>query len=253
MKKANLLGIEIQNNTTEKILYTINKNIPVKAFFHIVSLNPEILVELYRNKIFKNVVNTAQINIVDGVGIAIAIRMLFGKSIQRVTGVDLMEKLLEYAGNNSLRVLFIGGITNLAEDLAKCYQNKYPQAVFYGLQAIKDIRNVTDEEKIHISSIVTDTKPHFVFAAFGSPHQEIWLWNNRTIFSSSICMGVGQGFDIMGGRIRRAPMRLRNIGLEWLYRLVTQPWRWKRQLKLPLFVYLVIKEYIYERLLHKKS
>lgn len=253
MKIANLLGIQIQDNTIEKILYTIIKNIPTKKFFHIVSLNPEILIETQTNKIFKNVVNTAQINIVDGIGVAIAIRMIFGISIQRITGVDLMKTLLEYAGKNSLRVVFIGGVAHLADNIAKCYQQKYPQAVFYGLQAIKNIRNITDGEKIHISSIVTDIRPHFVFVAFGSPYQEIWLWNNRTIFSSSICMGVGQGFDIVGGRIYQAPLWLRNIGLEWLYRLITQPWRWKRQLKLPLFILLVIREYIYERIHPRKD
>jgi len=253
MNNIQLLGISVQNNSFEKILYTLSKNIPPKEFFHIVSINPEILVETQNNKLFTKVVNTAQINIMDGIGTALAVRILSGKPIKRITGVYLMEKLLEYAGKNSLRVVLIGGTTNLALSIAKCYQKKYLKAKFIGLQAIKNINKPTNQEIKHIFSIVADIRPHFVFVAFGSPYQEIWLWNNRAIFSSSICMGVGQGFDVLGGRVKRAPSWIHNSGFEWLYRLVTQPWRWKRQLKLPLFIVLVIKEYIYGRLSHKNS
>jgi len=253
MKKINILDIDIQNDSIKKVLYTIIKNIPPEQFFHIVSLNPEILVETQKNKTFKDIVKTAQINIVDGVGVALTIQTLFRIPCKRITGVDLMEQVLKYAGKNSLRVVFIGGTTYLAESIAKCYQEKYPKAVFTGLQAIKNIKKPTTAEMDNISSIVTDVRPHFVFAAFGSPYQEIWLWNNRKLFSSSICMGVGQGFDVLGGHINRAPLWIRNIGFEWLYRLVSQPWRWKRQLKLPLFVFLVIKEYIYGNLFSKKD
>lgn len=252
MRSVKILKIDVQNNTIENILYTILKNIPSKKFFHIVSLNPEIMVETKNNKLFRKVVQTAQINIVDGIGLALTIQSIYKIPSKRITGVDLMEKLLELSGKNSLRVVFIGGTENLALSIAKCYQKKYNHGVFYGLQAIKNIKKPTNEEMSHVASIVADIRPHFVFVAFGSPYQEIWLWNNRSIFSSSICMGVGQGFDILSGRVKRAPLWIRNIGFEWLYRLIKQPWRWKRQLKLPLFVFFVITEYLYD-LLHRKK
>ena len=253
MKKITLLGIDIQNDSIERILYTIAKNIPSKHFFHIVSLNPEIIVETQKNNIFKEIVKTAQINIIDGIGVALTIQTLFKTPSKRIAGVDLMQQLLEYAGKNSLRVVLIGGTAKLADNIAKCYQKKYPDAIFYGLQAIKNIKKPTPSEMTHISSIVTDIGPHFVFAAFGSPYQEIWLWKNRKLFSSSICMGVGQGFDVEGGVVNRAPFWMRTIGLEWLYRLISQPWRWKRQLALPFFVFLVIKEFVYDHLFLPKN
>jgi len=86
-----------------------------------------------------------------------------------------------------------------------------------------------------------------IFVAFGSPAQELWLYKHRGKFKGIVCMGVGQGFDVLSGQVKRAPLLLRKIGLEWLYRLITQPWRWRRQLRLVKFLWLVFKEKLSNR------
>ena len=93
-----------------------------------------------------------------------------------------------------------------------------------------------------ISSIVVGYKPHFVFVAFGSPDQELWIGRHKKILSGRVVIGVGGAFDYLSNNIKRAPVVIQKIGMEWLYRLVIQPWRWKRQLKLIKFVWLVIRQ-----------
>ncbi|GIW64753.1 MAG: N-acetylmannosaminyltransferase [Patescibacteria group bacterium] len=245
MTVKKILGITIFKQSKKDILEKIKKYIEKpQSFFHIVSLNPENLVIAQENQNFKKVIETAQIKIIDGVGVVIASRILNIGIGERFSGVDLMKELLDLAGKRRLRVLFIGGKPKLAEKLADCYSKKYPKAKFLGVEGIKDIKNPLKKEEKEIFSIVTDLKPHFVFVAFGSPFQELWIERHKKNFDGCLVMGVGGAFDFLGGVVPRAPVFIQKIGLEWLFRLIVQPWRWRRQLRLIRFLYLVIKEKI---------
>lgn len=237
-----LLGVELKNVSKEKVLDKIIKNIESsRTFCHIVSVNPENLVIANSNRIFRKIVETAQIQIIDGVGVVIAGRMNNLK-LEKITGVDLMNDLIELASRMRLRVLLIGGKDNLALKLADCYSVKYSKAKFIGIEGIKDIKKPSKKEEKGISSIVTAYKPHLVFVAFGSPHQEIWIERHKNIFKKTVVMGVGGSFDLLSGRIARAPKAVRKLGFEWFFRLLIEPWRWRRQLRLIKFSYLVLKE-----------
>ena len=239
MKQNKILGIAIPKDTRKIILEKILKYIEKpNGFFHIVSLNPENLVVATENKLFKKVVETAQIKIIDGVGVVLVGRLL-NLNLERLTGVDLMDNLISLASNMRLRVLMIGGKLNLADSLAKCYKTKYPEANFLGTIGIKNIKKPEKSEEEAISSIVAEYKPHLVFVAFGSPDQEIWIERHKSIFTNCVVMGVGGAFDYLSNNIKRAPVFIQKIGLEWLYRLVTQPWRWKRQLRILRFLFKV--------------
>jgi len=242
MNENKILGITItpesKSGILENILLYISKP---EGFYHVVSLNPEILVLTVENEQFKKVVETAQIKIVDGVGVVLAGRWLGVEVGERVTGVGLMEGLIERASFRRLRVLMIGGKQNLADGLSKCYSEKYPEAKFFGLEGIADIENPKKEEEDKIFSIVADYKPHLVFVAFGSPIQELWIDRHKKQLANCVVMGVGGAFDYLSGNIVRSPAFLQKIGLEWLVRLIRQPWRWRRQLRLIRFAWLVVK------------
>lgn len=238
-----MLGVQIKKESKTDILEKIKKYLlHPHGFFHIVSLNPENMVIAQKDHVFKEVLNKAQIKLIDGVGVVLAGRILHRDLGKRTPGVDFMENLLHIASLGRLRVVLIGGRGNLAETLADCYNREFSEAKFLGLEGFKDIRKPKESESKKLFSIVADYKPHFLFAAFGSPDQELWLWRNRRHFEGIVCMGVGGGFDFPAGRVRRAPLLVRKLGFEWLYRLVLQPWRIKRQLRLPLFLWLVFKE-----------
>jgi len=141
-----------------------------------------------------------------------------------------------------LRVLLIGGKANLALELADCYQREFFETKFKGIEGIKDLKNPTDKEEEDTLSIVRRYKPQLIFVAFGSPDQELWIERHKNEFSGSVVMGVGGAFDYLSENINRAPKFVRKLGLEWLFRLVNQPWRWKRQCRLLKFIELVFKE-----------
>lgn len=245
MKSNKILNITIPKDNKENTLEKIKKYILKQdTFCHIVSLNPEILVIVNGNKEFKRIVETAQIKIIDGAGVVLAGRLLGVQLGERYAGVNLMTDLIKEADKMRLRVLLIGGSQNLANKLAECYRVNMLQAKFKGLTGIKDIKKPKKEEEKEIFSIVADYRPHIVFVAFGSPNQEIWIERHHAQFKNCVVMGVGGSFDYLTGKIKRAPVFLQKIGLEWFYRLFHQPWRWKRQLRLLQFIFLVIKQKI---------
>lgn len=243
MVRKTLLGITVPTETSTIILEEIKKYISLKKkFCHVVSLNPENLVVAQKNMIFKRVIQTAQIKIIDGVGIVLAAQILGLPIGKRMGGVEVMKDLVVYAGKSRLTVLLIGGRPNLANELAKCYQKRFPEAKFVGTEGFRNIQKPTQKGEEKILSIVRSVKPNLIFTAFGSPWQELWLARHSNIFKGIVCMGVGQGFDVEGKLVRRAPVWVQRLGFEWLFRLITQPWRWKRQLRLIEFIWLIIKQ-----------
>ena len=243
MKESKILGINIapqsKSSILEKILLYIRKP---TGFYHIISLNPENLVVATEDDSFKRVIETAQIKIVDGVGIVLAGRWLGIEAGERVTGVGLMEDLLKMASDRRLRVLMIGGKENLALRLAQCYSDRFPEAMFKGIQGIEDVKKPEVDEEDKIFTIVTAYKPHLVFVAFGSPMQELWIERHKNEFANCVVMGVGGAFDYLSSNINRPPILIQKLGLEWLSRLLKQPWRWRRQLRLFKFIRLVLQE-----------
>jgi len=244
-KTKKILGINVNVENKKETLEKIKKYFKkTNDFCHIVSLNPENIVIALENKEFKKIIETAQIQIIDGIGIVLASRLLGVDVEKRYSGVDLVIDLLNLASKMRLRVLLIGARQNLAEKLADCYQKKFSYAKFFGLEGILDIKNPKKEEERKIFSIITNFKPHLVLVAFGSPDQELWIESHKKEFSNCVVMGVGGAFDFLGGVVPRAPVFLRKVGLEWFFRLLVQPWRWKRQLRLLKFSRLVIKDFL---------
>lgn len=253
-KIFDLFGIQIEKTSKDKILEKIKKFLKKpKGILHIVSLNPEILILSTKDKEFKKIINKGKIKIIDGVGVKLALYCLYKIKLERIPGVDLFKFLMDWAGKRGYRIILIGGKNKVAEYIADCYSKKGLKGQYLGIEGIKDINNIKSYEEDKIFSIISDFKPHFVFVAFGSPYQEKWIWKNRKSFEGMIVMGVGGSFDYVSGRIPRPPFLIRRIGLEWLWRLILQPWRAKRQLRLVKFSFLVLKEVLCQKLLKRKS
>ncbi|MCA9371710.1 WecB/TagA/CpsF family glycosyltransferase [Candidatus Woesebacteria bacterium] len=210
-----------------------------EAWIHIVSLNLENVVHAYYHDEFNNVLSQKATQIVDGAGILIASSFLRYGQYERITGADFMPELIKHYADKGFRFLFIGGKPNLAERISICYSQTYPKSTFKGIQGIVRIGRPQPDELQQISNIIIDYKPHFVFVAFGSPDQELLLDRYKDLFQGTVCMGVGGGFEFASGDTPRAPKWMRKYGFEWLFRLISQPWRLRRQLKLPLFFFLL--------------
>ncbi|OGK09158.1 hypothetical protein A2767_06295 [Candidatus Roizmanbacteria bacterium RIFCSPHIGHO2_01_FULL_35_10] len=239
MKEFRLLGVKINPQRKSNILEQIKMYIAhPRGYLQIVSLNPENIIEANENNGFKRILETSQLQIIDGIGVVLAGKLI-GVNLERLTGVDLMDDLVKLADELSLRVLLIGGKPNLALRLAQCYSDTYAQAKFIGIAGVKNIKKPLRSEEDELFSIVTAYKPHLVFVSFGSPDQELWLDRHKKKLLGIVTMGVGGAFDYFSGKITRAPKFIRSIGMEWLFRLIVEPWRWKRQLRLIKFLWLI--------------
>lgn len=200
----------------------------------IATVNPEIIMLELGDSEYENVINSANLRTADGVGVLLAGKM-FGKSFKgRIHGVDLTEKLCKAVAKQPITVGFLGGGPRVAEKTAECLRLKY-----HGLKIAFALPELPEYE---FSKYACD----ILFVAFGSPKQEKWIYQNLPKLNIRVAIGVGGAFDFISGRVRRAPVFVRKLGLEWLFRLIIQPWRIKRQLKLIQFLLLVIKERLFE-------
>jgi len=217
----------------EYLLKGRGKNRPAEQ---IISLNPENLILMKKSKVFEKTVAASYGQIIDGVGVVLAGKVLNGARLTRLTGVDLMEQLLREGAEYGWRYLLIGGKGNLAERVANCYQLAYPSLTIKGIEGYEDLKHPTEAEILALNQIVASTKPHLIFVAFGSPQQEEWIATHLELFRGSLVIGVGGAFSMLSGVLPRAPVFLRRLGLEWFYRLLKEPWRIKRQLALGEFL-----------------
>lgn len=246
-KRILLFQVPIDPLTIKDVLEEINIHLssPLK-FMHIVSVNPENIVIAQHNPSYLAVCKNADLALTDGIGVVLGARLLGISIPERIPGSILLPQLLDLAGEMSLTVVLIGSRTNLADKIAQCYFRSYPKATFIGLAGYKNKQFPTPGEEKHIEDIVRSTRPHFVFVAFGSPYQELWIEAHKILLQESICMGVGGGFDYLSGASKRPPKLIQSFGLEWFYRLIREPSRASRQLRrLPLFAGMVLKLVVY--------
>jgi len=231
-EKTYLLGVGFTSLSERNILEYIVKSLRkgVKKYY-VVTPNPELLVIAAKQNAYKNVLNNAKIALPDGIGVLLASRLI-GKPIeQRITGVDFMEDLCNEVSKRPITVGFLGGGPNVADTTADCLEKKYPglNVGFVSQEWSEDLKS----KKIDI-----------LFVAFGSPKQELWIAENLKDIPATVAIGVGGAFDFISGKVPRSPKILRQLGLEWLFRLIVQPWRIKRQFSLLMFVFLVLREKI---------
>lgn len=197
--------------------------------FYVVTPNPELIVLANRDKNYQKILNNALISVADGIGVVLAGKIL-GKGLKgRITGVDLVEKLCEGIAKKPVTAAFLGGRGDVAVKTAECLKKRY-----FGLKITFSNSEIKDFKKF--------PKTDLLFVAFGSPKQEIWISDNIKRLPIKVAIGVGGAFDMISREVPRAPLFFRVAGLEWLYRLISQPWRAKRQLSLIKFIFLVIKD-----------
>jgi N-acetylglucosaminyldiphosphoundecaprenol N-acetyl-beta-D-mannosaminyltransferase len=210
------------------------------ALHHVVTVNPEFVVEARRNARFREVLWAASLATVDGIGVVLAARALRVQAGERVTGVDLVEGLAEMRHPQG-RLFLLGAAPGVAQEAAERLRERFP-----GVQIVGAFPgSPRDEDFGEIAARLEEARPSVLLVAFGHPRQDLWIARHREWLATHgilVAIGIGGTFDYLSGRVPRAPRLLRRLGLEWFYRLIRQPWRWRRQLALPLFVLLVLRE-----------
>jgi N-acetylglucosaminyldiphosphoundecaprenol N-acetyl-beta-D-mannosaminyltransferase len=245
LKIVKILNVKITNETEEKVLeylFERIKNPREKTF--IITPNPEMLVYANNHLDYQDKLNSANIALPDGIGLFFASGLLGKPLHERVTGVDFIEKVCKVAAEKPLSMGLLGGKDGVAKRAAECLKFKYPwlDVVFVAEEWSEE--GFKFNKKNHELRIKNQGKEQIdiLFVAFGVPKQEEWIYENLRKIPVKAAMGVGGSFDYLSGTIKRAPFAVRLLGFEWLYRLIMQPWRWRRQLALIEFVRLVFRE-----------
>ncbi len=201
----------------------------------VVTLGTEMVVYAQRDAHFRATVNACALSLCDTVGLLAVARWRGAPLRDRVTGVELFDSVCAAAAAAGLAVYLLGGASGVAADAAAVLKTRFPGLVVAGTRD----GFFAESESADVAAAIAKSDARLLFAGMGSPRQEFWLAQHLRQTGCGVGIGVGGSFDVIAGRVRRAPALIRRVGLEWLYRLVKEPHRWRRQLALPRFVWLV--------------
>lgn len=231
-----ILGVPVHDVTCEEALEWMAVWIAEGGPHQAVTVNPEFVMAARRDPAFRTVLERADLCLPDGVGITLAARYLGRPLRERVAGVDLVEAVAARAAREGWRLFLLGAAPGIAERAAEVLTARHPGLSICGTHA----GSPAPAEEEGIIRRVQATRADVLLVAYGAPAQDLWLARNLGQTGAAVGIGVGGAFDYLAGVVPRAPSWLRRIGLEWLYRLLRQPWRWRRQLALPHFAFLIL-------------
>lgn len=245
MRRVDILGVGIHNCDEEGAVQAL------KAFLHseparlhqVCTVNPEFVMEARRNPVFRRLLNTVDLATPDGAGIIAAGRLLGHPFKGRATGVALVERLAALSASEGCTLFLLGAAPGVAGAAARVLESRYPGVKIAGTFA----GSPREEDWPSIQRRLEAARPDVLLVAYGAPKQDLWIHAHAASLPSSVrvAMGVGGVFDYLSGRAPLAPPLVRRLGLEWLYRLVTQPWRWRRILRVFAFGALVLRKAIW--------
>ncbi|MBI4037012.1 WecB/TagA/CpsF family glycosyltransferase [Candidatus Daviesbacteria bacterium] len=229
--QANILGVKVDKVTMNQAVELVENWLRGQGKHYIVTPNPEFIMAAQKDEEFRRVLNQADLAIPDGAGLKLATDLE-----STIPGVDLMEELIRVATKKGFTTGFLGGRDGVAEKTADCLRKKYPglKIGYISSGGIIDKNGNSHNTKYVIPN--TD----LLFVAFGQVKQEKWIAKNLPKIPVKVAMGVGGSFAYLSGEVTRAPKWMRNLGLEWLFRLILQPWRIKRQFALVKFAWKVV-------------
>jgi N-acetylglucosaminyldiphosphoundecaprenol N-acetyl-beta-D-mannosaminyltransferase len=235
-RAVRILGVRVDALSYEDLLARIGDYVAQGTPHQICTINPEFVMLSRRDPAFARVLERADLCMADGVGLLWAARRTGQKLPQRVTGSDGLPVIAERAAQLGWRIYLLGAAPGVAELTASILSSRYPGLQIAGAYA----GTAADADAPDIIARVRQARPHVLFVAYGNPSQDFWIARHRDELGVPAMMGVGGAFDHIAGVRWRAPGWVRRCNMEWLFRLLTQPWRWRRQLVLPVFVWLVL-------------
>ena len=234
-----ILGVQIDPVTYPGVMARISDWLKTDRQYQVVTINPEFIMASQSDPEFKDILNHAALRVPDGIGLLWASN-LGGKPIKnRVTGTDLVEKLVEVGEKANWRFFFLGGKEGSGEKASKLLKIRYPNLAIAG--SFEGDGSISGDSQT-VAAVKKAGAIDLLLVAYGHPKQEKWLKRNLGKTNAKVGIGVGGAFDFLSGKSKRAPEWVRQSGFEWLYRLVREPWRFRRQLALPKFAYLILKE-----------
>jgi N-acetylglucosaminyldiphosphoundecaprenol N-acetyl-beta-D-mannosaminyltransferase len=244
MDKLSIMGVRIDNLSMDEVLKIAEEKIEKDEQYIIYTPNTEFIMMCQKDKEFLNLMNESDINIPDGIGLIYAGKIKKHPLKEKVGGYDLSVNLLKMANDKGLKLYVVGGKPGVAEAAMENVREKYPGIKIVGTQhgyfKGTHLGKKGHEEEIAVIEDINKHQPHILFVGFGAKKQELWIEYNKDLINANVIIGNGGTLDGLAGIVKRAPDIFIKLGLEWLYRLMKEPKRIKRQIVLPVFMLKVI-------------
>lgn len=229
-QRINILSVLVDSISMTDALDRLEGFIHQRSPRLIATANAEMVMLAHENPSFCRTLNSADLVLPDGAGVVWAARRLGASVPERVAGYDLTQRLLQRAAKAGYRIFWLGAAPGVAEEAAARAADRCPGLITVG---IRDGYFAMDDDSV--IKEIRQAQPDILLCALGVPKQETWLMQHLDALAVPVSIGVGGTFDVMAGKVKRAPVWMQQSGLEWLYRLLCQPSRFVRMLALPRF------------------
>lgn len=236
MNQARVLGVRVDCLDMEASLDRIEQFVDAGGHHLVATVNPEFVMRARSDQDFARVLESADLCLADGSGVVWAARRQGCAMREPVTGVDLIPPLAALCARRGFRIFLLGAAPGVANDLATRLRVEHP-----GLEVEAHAGTPDPSADAATLALIRAHKPQVLLVAYGHPKQELWIDRMHESLGVAVAMGVGGSFDYLTGRIPRAPTWMRRAGLEWLFRLVRQPWRVRRMAVLPIYALRVLR------------
>lgn len=245
MKKIAIMDVEINNINKDETIEIISKWLLENKtnVFTIFTPNTEIIMLCDKDDNLKRIINDGSLVLPDGIGLIIASKIKNKPLKQRITGFDTSIEILKIAKENNYKIYLLGGAPGVSGKAAKKITEEYGNIIcgnHHGYFKGNHTGYKNDIEELEIINNINSLKPDILFVGFGSPKQEMWIDLNKHNLHTKLIIGNGGSMDVISGNVKRAPMFFQKFGLEWLYRLIKDPKRIKRQTVLPIFIFKIL-------------
>ncbi|NLW02575.1 MAG: WecB/TagA/CpsF family glycosyltransferase [Clostridiaceae bacterium] len=249
MDKTKIHGVMMDNVTMDEALEYVAGRLDGTGTAKIYTPNSEIMMQAQRDPELKRILNQADLLIADGAGVVLASRILGRPLKEKVSGIDLVKRILENTEKRPISFFILGARPGVAEMAAQNIISRYPGAEVKGTHH----GYFNAEEEDLIIERINKSGADILLVGLGAPKQEKWIHSNASRLNCKVAMGVGGSIDVLAGTAELAPEWMRRAGLEWLFRLIKEPRRFRRMLDLPRFVLLSIKRRLRPEAAHRKT
>lgn len=235
--KVPIFGIPFSKMSMKETVNYVTERIEANIQTHVITANPIMVMSAAENASYKEMMLKSDLIVPDGAGIVWAAGKIGNPVAERVTGIELLHELMARGEKNHWKVYLLGTSQEIIEAAAETLQLQYPQVRIVGY------RNgfFKADQDAEVVAEIAALQPHLLFVARGADTQEPWIVKHREALGVPYIMGVGGSFDVISGKLKRAPQWVQNVRLEWLFRLLQEPKRLPRMMVLPRFMLKVMR------------
>lgn len=232
---VSILGIPVDRITMDEALNRIDAMIASGKPHFVATADASMIVDGVQSSEFGDLLRSAAMVTPDSAGVLWAAARLGASLPEKVSGVDLVDRLCARSAERGYRIYFLGAAPGVAEEAARLLRIKHSGCQIVGTHDGFFAKN----QDAAVAADVAITDPDILFVAMGIPRQELFIRDTMTVIGARVAMGVGGSFDVYSGRVKRAPVIFQRMRMEWMWRLMSNPRKWRKTLKLPIFYMMV--------------